>query len=57
MARMEDFIQVEDYELWVKVTDGPLMLTIKEKEGKDIRKPKAQYEKADYKILGKIDKV
>ena len=53
---MENFIQVEDYELHVRVTDGPLMPTIKDNEGKDIPKPKALYGKSDYKMLGKIDK-
>lgn len=28
-SRMEDFIEAEDYELWVRVTDGPLIQTIK----------------------------
>ena len=53
---MEDFIQVEDYELHVRVTDGPLMPTIKDNEGKDIPKHKALYGKAYYKMRGKIDK-
>ncbi|KAH0715005.1 hypothetical protein KY284_007910 [Solanum tuberosum] len=52
-TRMEDFIQVEDYELLVRVTDGPLMPTIKDSEGKYIPKPKSQYAEADYKMLGK----
>ena len=43
---MEDFIQVEDYELHVWFTDGPIMPTINDNEGKDIPKPKALYGKA-----------
>ena len=27
-TRMEDFIQDEDYELWVRITNGPLIPTI-----------------------------
>ncbi|KAH0712161.1 hypothetical protein KY289_008120 [Solanum tuberosum] len=55
-TRMEDFIQAEDYELSMRVTDGPLMPTIKDSEGKDIPKPKSQYGEADYKMLGKNPK-
>ena len=53
---MEEVIQVEDCEQWMRITGGPLMSSIKNNEGKDIPNLKAQYGEADYKVLGKIDK-
>ncbi|KAH0689867.1 hypothetical protein KY289_017225 [Solanum tuberosum] len=34
---MEDFIQAEDYELWVRITDGPLIPTVKDNEGNNAK--------------------
>ncbi|KAG5620151.1 hypothetical protein H5410_005369 [Solanum commersonii] len=31
---MEDFIQAHDYELWMRVTDGPFIPMMKDDEGK-----------------------
>jgi len=50
---MEDFIQAHYYELWMRVTDGPLIPMMKDDEGKVIPKPKAQYGEADYRMLAK----
>ena len=36
---MENFIQAEDYELWVKITNGPLVPTITDSEGNKVPKP------------------
>ena len=52
-ARMEDFIQAEDYELWVRITKGPLIPTITDSEGNKIPKPADTYNEADYMMLGK----
>ncbi|KAH0688872.1 hypothetical protein KY289_016230 [Solanum tuberosum] len=52
-TKMEDFIQAEDYELWVRIIDGPLTPTVKDSEGNNVPKPKEQYGEADYKMLGK----
>lgn len=49
---MKDFIQAEDYELWVRITDGPLIPTVKDNEGNNVPKPKEKYGNADYKMLG-----
>ena len=52
-ARMEDFIQAEDYELWARITKGPLIPTITDSEGNKVPKPADTYNEADYKMLGK----
>ena len=38
-TRMEDFIQAEDYELWVRITNGPLIPTITDSESNKVPKP------------------
>ena len=50
---MEDFIQAEDYELWVRITYGPLIPTITDSEGNKVPKPIEKYGEADYKMFGK----
>ena len=50
---MEDFIQAEDYELWVRITNGPLIPTITDSEGNKVPKPIEKYGEADYKMFGK----
>lgn len=52
-ARMEDFIQAHDYELWIRVIDGPLIPMMNDDEGKVIPKPEAQYGETDYRMLAK----
>ena len=52
-TRMEDFIQAEDYELWVRITNGPLIPTITDSEGNKVPKPTEKSGEADYKMLGK----
>ena len=52
-ARMEDFIQAEDYELWVRITLGPQIPTTTDSEGNKIPKPTDTYNEAVYKMLGK----
>ena len=46
---MEDFIQAEDYEVWVRITNGPLTPTITD----SVPKLTEKYGKADYKMLRK----
>ncbi|KAG5632092.1 hypothetical protein H5410_003809 [Solanum commersonii] len=52
-ARMEVFIQADDYELWNKVIDGPEYPTKKDSENNDVQKEKSEYEEVDFHILGK----
>ena len=52
-TRMEDFIQAENYELWVRITNGPLIPTNTDSKGKKVPKPTENYGEADYKMLGK----
>ena len=52
-ARMEVFIQAEDYELWNIITDGPEYPTYKDAENNDVPKEKSEYNEADYKMLEK----
>ena len=53
---MEDFIQAEDYELWVRITKGPLIPTITDSEGNKVPKPADTYNEADYKMLERMQK-
>ncbi|KAH0686414.1 hypothetical protein KY290_018407 [Solanum tuberosum] len=39
--------------MMVRITDGPLIPTVKNNEGNDVSKPKEKYGEADYKMLGK----
>ena len=50
---MKDFLQAQDYELQMRVTDGPFIPMMKDDKGKVIPKPKAQYGEADYRMLAK----
>ena len=50
---MEDFIEAEDYELWVRITNRPLIPTITDCEGNKVPKPTEKYGETDYKMLGK----
>jgi len=52
-TRMEDVIHAKDYELWVRIIDGPLIPTVKDSEGKNVPKSKENYREANYKMLGK----
>lgn len=54
---MTNFIQVEDYELWMRFTDGPLIPTIKDNKGKDIPKLKSQHGFVDFKMLQKMSRL
>ena len=50
---MNNFIQGEDYELQVRITDCPLTPTMTNNEGNIVPKPKEKYGEADFKMLGK----
>ena len=50
---MKHFTQDEDYELWVRITNGPLTPTITDSEGNKVPKPTEKSGEADYKMLGK----
>ena len=40
---MRIYLQALDYEIWKIVNDDPFMLTTKNKEGEEIRKPSSQW--------------
>ena len=50
---MEDFIQAEDYELWVIITNWPLTPTTTNSEGNKVPKPTEKYGETEYEMLGK----
>ena len=50
---MEDFHQAQDYKLWTRVGDNPLIPMRKDDEGNIIQKPMTQYGEAYYRILAK----
>ena len=52
-GRQEWKIQAEDYELWVRITKGPLTPTITDSEENKVPKPTEKYEEVHYKMLGK----
>ena len=53
---MEDFIQAEDYEVWVRITDGPLISALTTNEGNNVPKPTEKYGETDYQMLRKNEK-
>ncbi|KAF3664726.1 putative protein EIN4-like [Capsicum annuum] len=50
---MKDFLQAVDYELWNRIIDGPQYPIKKDAKNKNILKDKSEYDKADFKMLGK----
>ena len=52
-TRMEDFIQAKDYELWVRITYGPLTPILTDSEGNKVHQPTDKNDDADYKIVEK----
>lgn len=53
---MQDFIEVEDYELWVKITKGKLT-TITDSEGKKVPKPTKNTKKVTTKWYERMQKL
>jgi len=50
---MENYIQAEDYELWMLIKNGPLIPTVTKEDGKvSIKKPK-EFDGDDYKMMEK----
>ena len=51
---MEDFHQAQYYKLWIRVSDSPLILLMKDDEGNFIQNPTAHYGEPYYRMLAKI---
>jgi len=50
---MENYIQVEDYELWMLIKNGPLISTKVNKDGTKIHKKPEEFNTKDYKLMEK----
>jgi len=55
--RMENFIQAEDYELWMLIKNVPLIPMKVNEEGKAIKKKPEEFDSIDYKMMEKNAKV
>jgi len=51
--RMENYIQAEDYELWMLIKNGPLIPTVTKEDGKVIIKKPEEFHGDDYKMMEK----
>jgi len=47
---MENYIQVEDYKLWMLIKNGPLIPTKVNKDGTKIHKKPEEFSGKDYKM-------
>jgi len=54
--RMENYIQAEDYELWMLIKNGPLIPTVTKEDGKVIIKKPEEFNGDDYKMMEKNTK-
>ena len=50
---MENYIQAEDYELWMLIKDGPLIPKKTTEDGKSIPKEPKEFNAEDYKMMEK----
>ena len=50
---MENYIQAEDYELWVLIKNGPLVPTKVLEDGKKVPKESIEFDAEDYKKMEK----
>ena len=50
---MENYIQAEDYELWMLIKNGPLIPTVTKEDGKVIIKKPEEFDGDDYKMMEK----
>ena len=53
---MENYIQAEDYELWMLINNGPLIPKKIIKDGKSIPKEPKEFNTEDYKMMEKNGK-
>jgi len=51
--RMENYIQAEDYELWMLIKNGPLVPKVTKVDGKVIIKKPEEFDSEDYKMMEK----
>ena len=54
---MENYIQVEDYELWMLIKNGTLIPKVNKEDGKVIIKKPEEFDSDDYKMMEKNAKV
>jgi len=50
---MKNYIQAEDYELWMLIKNGPLIRTKVNKDGTKIYKKPEEFNGEDYKMMEK----
>ena len=50
---MENYIQAEDYDLWMLIKNGPLIPTYVNKDGTKIHKKPEEFNGEDYKMMEK----
>jgi len=50
---MENYIQAEDYELWMLIKNGPLISTKVTKNGTEVRKEPNEFDAEDFKKMEK----
>jgi len=50
---MENYIQAEDYELWMLIKNGPLIPMVTKEDGKVIIKKPEKFDGDDYKMMEK----
>jgi len=51
--RMENYIQAEDYELWMLIKNGPLIPKVIKEDGKVIIKKPEEFDSEDYRMMEK----
>ena len=51
--RIENYIQVEDYELWMLIKNGPLIPTKVTENGTEVRKEPNEFDADDFKKMEK----
>ena len=50
---MENYIQAEDYELWMLIKNGPVVPKVIKEDGKVIIKKPEQFDSEDYRMMEK----
>jgi len=53
---MENYIQAEDYELWMLMKNGPLVPKMTKKDGTTVIKKPEEFNSEDYKMMEKNTK-
>ena len=54
---MENYIQAEDYELWMLIKNGPLVPKKTKEDGTTIVKKPEEFDSEDYKMMEKTPKL